>query len=429
MIPSPLFPTLSRVDTAIGLTVLTQGIPGPLGTLCTIQPPGRPPILAEVVGFRKQSQAVLMPLDALAQLTPGAPVIGQTGEHEFLPAGSQVLGRFVDGLGRPLDGVPLHPTQRTGWSAVPIPPNHRLAITTPWDTGVGVLDTLLTLGQGQRVGIFAGAGLGKTTLIQQILRQSQYDVAVVALVGERGREAAEFWQHLACEARPKTVVVCATAEQPPLVRVHALDTALAFTESLKKLGRHVLLVVDSMTRVAHAVREVAVAAGELPTARGYPPSLFARLPQWIERAGAMRGGTVTALYTILLEADDMADPVGDAMRGLVDGHLILSRSLADQHHFPTIDPLRSLSRLQPDLISEDRWILVGAIRQALSRARDAEDLRSLGAYQAGANPALDAAIRFSDRFQIWSRQTHHEMRDPAQAWETLTTMFKESEVR
>ena len=422
----PLFPSLSRVHTALGLTILTQGIPGPLGTLCEIHTATQT-VAAEVVGFREQLQAVLMPLGTLTQLTPGDPVIGGTAS-DMIPAGKDVLGRFLDGLGQPLDGAPLHATVRRSWSLEPLKPNDRRGIATPWDTGISILDTLLTLGQGQRVGIFAGAGLGKTTLLHQILRQSDYDIAVVALIGERGREAAEFWQRLAGDARPKTVVVCATAEQPPLVRVHALDTALAIADSLASSGKHLLLVVDSMTRVAHAVREVAVAAGELPTARGYPPSLFARLPQWIERAGATCFGTITALYTILLEADDMADPIGDAIRGLVDGHIILSRVLADQHRFPAIDPLQSLSRLQSDFIAEDQWSLVGTVRRALSLARDAEDLRALGAYHMGAEPVRDAAIRLSDRFNAWSPQSFYEFRDPIKSWGDLAAIVQESQV-
>ncbi len=422
----PLFPSLSRVHTALGLTILTQGIPGPLGTLCEIHTATQT-VAAEVVGFREQLQAVLMPLGTLTQLTPGDPVIGGAAS-DMIPAGEDVLGRFLDGLGQPLDGAPLHATVRRSWSLEPLKPNDRRGITTPWDTGISILDTLLTLGQGQRVGIFAGAGLGKTTLLHQILRQSDYDIAVVALIGERGREAAEFWQRLAVDARPKTVVVCATAEQPPLVRVHALDTALAIADSLASSGKHLLLVVDSMTRVAHAVREVAVAAGELPTARGYPPSLFARLPQWIERAGATCFGTITALYTILLEADDMADPIGDAIRGLVDGHIILSRVLADQHRFPAIDPLQSLSRLQSDFIAEDQWSLVGTVRRALSLARDAEDLRALGAYHMGADPLRDAALRLSDRFNAWSPQSFYEFRDPKKSWGDLAAIVQESQV-
>ena len=427
MTPShPLFPSLSRVHTALGLTILTQGIPGPLGTLCEIQTAAQT-VAAEVVGFREQLQAVLMPLGPLTQLTPGDPVFGGAAS-DLIPAGEDVLGRFLDGLGQPLDGAPLHATERRSWALEPLRPSDRRGIATPWDTGIAILDTLLTLGQGQRIGVFAGAGLGKTTLLHQILRQSDYDIAVVALIGERGREAAEFWQRLAPESRPKTVVVCATAEQPPLVRVHALDTALTIANSLTKPGRHLLLVVDSMTRVAHAVREVAVAAGELPTARGYPPSLFARLPQWIERAGATCFGTITALYTVLLEADDMADPIGDAIRGLVDGHIILSRPLADQHHFPAIDPLQSLSRLQSDFIDGAHWALVGAVRRALSLARDAEDLRALGAYHRGADPLRDAAIRLSDRFSEWSCQSFYEVRDPHESWKELAAILKESQV-
>jgi len=418
--PRSLFPAIGSVISSIGLKLVIDGVPGALGDLVYLAPPtgNTPSTWAEIVGFQHPSQALCMLLTPMGRLSPDHLVIG-TGHPITVPTGARTLGRMMNGLGMPIDGgFPIAGVQ-VPITAPPIAPLRRRPITTVFHTGVRIIDGLFTLGVGQRCGIFAGAGVGKTTLLQQILANAQYDVAVVALIGERGREVSEFWTTLTPAARRHTITIVATSDQPPLLRLRTLATANRLAESWRDTGAHVLLVVDSLTRAAHAAREVGLTTGELPTARGYPPSFFATLPQWFERAGAMQDGAITGLYTVLLDADDTAEPVADAVRGLIDGGLYLDRTLAERHHFPAIHPLQSLSRLQPDLITPAQWALVGAIRHALARVAETADLVSLGAYHAGTDPDLDQALAFQAVFGPWAQQATAEATDPATVWTSL----------
>ncbi len=402
------------VQSLVGLTVTTEGIPGEMGDRCWIEAP-RGPVPAEIVGFARDS-AVLMPLGPLDGLRPECRVIG-TGGPGTLPHWEVVRGRLVNGIGMVRDqGLPLM-GPRIPLASAPPAITDRRPLDTPWVTGLRILDVFATLALGQRVGIFAGPGVGKSTLLLNLLQQAPYDVAVVALVGERGREAAAFWQALDPSTRARTITVVALSDDPPLQRLAAVDAATRWAEAAARAGHRTVLVVDSITRAAHAAREVGLATGEPATARGYPPSLFNRLPRWFERAGAFRAGTLTALYTVLLDADDPDDPIGDAVRGLLDGHVVLDRARAERRAFPAVDPLRSLSRAQDDLLSPDARALLGRARHALSRAAELEDMVTVGAYQRGRDPALDAVLdqaRVLDRWVIQERGT-------VSAWETTWT--------
>lgn len=415
------FPSLSRLESSIGMTMVTRGIPGPIGSLCRIETASGA-INAEVVGFRSNHQAILMPLGPAHSLAPGAAVIG-VGETIRVPHGHHLLGRMVDALGRSLNHHPIAAGKVIPLTLFPIPPHARQAITRPWVTGVKVIDTLLTLGQGQRVGLFAGAGVGKTTLLQQILDYGQYDHCVIALIGERGREVHEFWSRLSVTARQKIILVVATSDQPPLLRLRALDTAIALARSIQSPNTHTLLLVDSMTRVGHALREVGLAAGEPPSVHGYPPSLLARLPQWIEQSGALASGTITALFTVLLDGDDPSDPIADTLRGLLDGNIYLDRARAERHHFPAIDPIRSLSRVQSDLLTPEQWTLVGQARQILATAEDYRDLVAIGAYKTGVNPQLDDTLAQAQTLKNWLIQGT-QPQSPAQNWQELRQIIE-----
>lgn len=376
---------------------------------------------AEIVGFQDRRQAVCLPLAPLEAVPAGALVVG-TGAGWSIPVGPVCLGRMVDGLGMAVDDGPPLRGPRAAVRQTPLSPLQRRPIDTPFWTGIRVVDTVATWGIGQRMGIYAGAGVGKTTLLQQILAQADFDCAVVALIGERGREAAEFWAGLTPQARQRLTVWVATADQPPLLRLRTLEHATRCAEAWRDAGRHVLLLVDSLTRAAHAAREVGLAAGEPPTARGYPPSLYARMPQWFERAGRTATGAITACYTVLLDGDDPEDPVADAAHSLLDGALYLDRRRAERQQFPALDPLRSISRLQPDLIPREQWALVGQLRDALGRAQDAQDLVAVGAYRPGADPGLDHALALSGAYTTWAQQASDEWVDPAAGWETLAAL-------
>lgn len=410
---------LGWVTGAVGLTVMTDGVPGALGDRCWIAV--NPPVPADIVGFR-EGGAVLMPLGPVRGLTPGARVLG-TGRPGLIPDPRAAGGRVVDGLGRPRDGGPPL-TARCALDAHTPSLAGRRDYPGPWHTGIRVIDTLVTLAEGQRVGIFAGPGVGKSTLLHDLLAHATYDWAVVGLIGERGREAAAFWRQLDAATRRRTTTVVATADDPPLLRLHAMDLVTRWAAMAATGGAHVVLVVDSVTRAAQAAREVGLSIGEPAAARGYPPSLFARLPQWFEQAGAFADGTVTGLYTVLLDADDPDDPVGDAVRGLLDGHVMLDRGRAERQAFPAIDPLRSLSRPQPELLTSDQQAWVRSARAALGQARDLEDLVAVGAYQAGRDPRVDRALRQAQALQAWAIQPSGVTEAWADSWASLRGLLE-----
>lgn len=403
---APLTRKVGWVRRVQGLAIEAEGPQVQVGAMCHVLPGGNePPVLAEVVGL-EPGRVVLMPFGALQGIGTGSHVVALEAEAE-VPAGTALLGRVVDAFGVPLDGGPPLADARRWPLAGPAPnPMQRPRIRRILETGVRAIDALLTLGEGQRVGIFAGSGVGKSSLLGMVTRHARVDVNVVAMIGERGREVREFVEEqLGPDGLRRSVVVAATADQPALARIRAAHAAVAIAECFRDEGRSVLLTMDSVTRLAMARREVGLAAGEPATARGYTPSVFAELPRLCERCGtAPSGGSITALLTVLVEGDDFNEPIADAMRAILDGHIVLSRALAQQGHFPAIDVLQSASRLLPDLAgAQDRQLAREAIRH-LAALEQGRQLVDLGAHVPGANTALDAALAVEPRLFGWLRQ-------------------------
>jgi len=390
-----------------GLAIEAEGPDVHLGEMCKVLPRGAggAPVLAEVVGL-EPGHVVLMPFGALRGIATGSQVVA-LGHGAEIPVGPHLLGRVIDGFGEPLDARPLpRPAQRIPVEADATSPMERPRIRRVLETGIRAIDGLLTLGHGQRVGIFAGSGVGKSSLLGMITRHARADVNVIALIGERGREVREFVEEqLGPQGLGRSVVVAATSDQPALARIRAAHAAVAIAGYFREQGRTVLLTMDSVTRLAMARREVGLAAGEPATARGYTPSVFAELPRLCERCGTSRsGGSITALFTVLVEGDDLNEPIADAMRSLLDGHIVLSRELAQQGHYPAIDVLQSVSRLMGDVVpAPERQLAAEAIRHlaALERSRQ---LVELGAYVRGSNAALDAALDIEGALFAWLRQ-------------------------
>jgi ATP synthase in type III secretion protein N len=398
------------VDEVIGL-VMRATVPGvALGEVVWIDRRDRGPLAAEVVGFRGE-QAVVLPLGDVAGVATAA-WVWRTGEPLAIRCSQELLGRVLDGLGAPLDGGP--PLGGERW-AVDRPAPAALArptIAAPLPTGVRVIDAMLTLGRGQRVGLFAAAGIGKSTLLGQIARGAAADVIVLCLVGERGRELAEILRDELARARARTVVVCATSDMPPLVRLRAIHTATAIAEWFRdRCGASVLLLCDSLTRVARAQREVGLSAGEPPARHGYPPSVFALLPRLIERTGATPGGVITAIYTVLVAGNDLDEPIADEVRGLVDGHIVLDRRLAQRGHFPPIDVVASASRLMTRVVSREHVDAAARIRAQLAIYEEHRDLIALGAYQPGRDRALDDAVAAYPAIERVTRQGRDDLAD------------------
>ncbi|MEM8944640.1 MAG: FliI/YscN family ATPase [Planctomycetota bacterium] len=376
----------------VGLTAAVADFPAPVGAMVTIERPSQSSIEAQVVGFRDK-QTLVMPLSTLDGIRRGSPV-KLVRTTRTLRVGDGLLGRIVDARGRCIDGRPQPMLrQRMPLEAQPINPTHRPRIDTTLSTGVRAIDSMLTCGRGQRLGIFAGSGVGKSVLLGMMGRYTDADVTVIALIGERGREVNEFIQReLGAEGLARSVVVVATSNEPALLRVQAAYAATTIAEYFQNAGKNVLLVMDSVTRFALAQREIGLSAGEPPTTRGYPPSTFASLPMLVERAGRSASGSITAFYSVLVEGDDENEPIADTMRGLLDGHVWLSRRLAERGHFPAIDILRSISRLINDLSSPAELQAARTIRQLLAVYSENEDLISIGAYRQGNNRQLDVAV-------------------------------------
>lgn len=396
-----------EVHRVVGLLLESRGLVAEVGSLCRIaRPQGQ--VLAEVVGFRG-GNALLMPLGDVAGIATGTPVEA-LDRTLTVPAGRQLLGRVLDALGRPLDGLgPLPETRRVPVHHDPPPPLARPPIREPLPVGVRAIDGLLTCGRGQRVGIFAGSGVGKSTLLGMIARGARADAAVVALVGERGREVREFVERdLGPEGLSRAVVVVATSDQPPLLRIKAALTATAIAEGLRDEGLHVVLLMDSVTRFAMALREVGLAVGEPPATRGYTPSVFAQLPRLLERAGPAERGSITGFYTVLVEGDDLEEPVSDAIRAILDGHVVLSRRLADFGHYPAVDVLASVSRVMPLVQGEPYLTAAARVRAWLGAYRDGEDLVQIGAYRRGTHPLLDEALDRWPAIEAFLRQRPRE---------------------
>jgi flagellum-specific ATP synthase len=404
-----------RVNQLIGLVVESSGLEAEIGEVCLIET-GRdhPPVPAEVVGFRGSS-TLLMPLGEMQGIGPGKTVTA-TGEPLRIPTGDGLLGRMVDGLGRPIDGQggPRDVTPRTS-VARPPDPLSRPRITERIGLGVRALDGLVPCGRGQRLGIFAGSGEGKSSLLGMIARATTADVNVIALVGERGREVREFVERDLGDALERSVVVVATSDEPALVRIQAALTATTIAEHFRDQGRDVMLMMDSVTRFATAQREIGLAIGEPPATRGYTPSVFALLPRLLERAGTSAKGSITGLYTVLVDGDDMNEPVADAVRSILDGHIVLSRHLAHANHYPAIDVLQSVSRLAPEITSPDVQEASREVRRLMAAYRDKEDLISIGAYQPGSDPTVDAAIGRRDDIERFLCQPVSEQSAPEEA--------------
>ncbi len=393
---SSLYEVGGRVSAVAGESIEIEGMTAPLGAICRVRSGDGVTTRGRVIGFHGV-RPVLAPLERLGGLSAGDPV-RLVDSSLRLRVGSSLCGRVIDAFGQPLDGKPL-PQDLITVEADRDPPESldRPPIDTPLETGVQAIDALLTCGQGQRVGIFAGSGVGKSTLLGMLARGSEADRIVIGLVGERGREVKEFLTHCLGEAGfARSVIVVATSDRPAAQRVSAAWTATAIAEAYRDEGHHVLLLLDSVTRFALAQRELGLAAGEPPTTRGYPPSVFNLLPRLVERSGRTNRGSISAFYTVLVEGDDNNEPIADALRGLLDGHIVLSRDLAEEAHWPPIDLLRSLSRLQPQLVSREVHHAVAQARQHLSEYRRHADLISIGAYRAGTDPRVDAAIAMRD---------------------------------
>lgn len=422
-------PLVGQVTGVVGLIIQSRGPRCMVGELCRLSPDDGSPegLWAEVVGFR-EGQVLLMPLGSPEGLSPGWEV-RTTGTAQPIPVGEGLLGRVIDGLGRPLDGKgPIQASQQYPVNAMPPDALSRMRITAPLSTGIRAIDGLLTVGKGQRIGIFAGSGVGKSTLLGMMARGTTADVNVIGLVGERGREVREFIEEdLGEEGLKRSVVVVATSDQPALLRLKGALVTTAIAEYFRDQGRDVLLMMDSVTRLAMAQREVGLAVGEPPATRGYTPSVFAMLPQVLERSGTGPKGSITGIYTVLVDGDDVNEPISDAVRGILDGHVVLSRRLASLNHYPAIDVLGSVSRVMPQVTDESHRRAAARLRSTLAVYRESEDLVNIGAYQPGSNPALDHALQKLPDINRFLCQPTQELLGLDEAVAGLQAIFPEGE--
>ena len=413
-----------RVTRVIGQIVEVSSLPVAVGEVCRVAPDDHTGVLAQVVGFHERG-VLLMPLGELEGIHPGAMVI-PLQRPLYAEVSDRLVGRVLDGLGRPIDGRgSLGPLERRPLTAEPPAPLERSRITEPLGTGVRALDGLLTLGQGQRVGILSGSGVGKSVLLGMIARHTTADVNVIALLGERGREVREFIERdLGPEGLRRSVVIVATSDQAAVVRATGALVATAIAEHFRDAGRSVLLMMDSVTRVAMAWREIGLAVGEPPTTKGYPPSVFASLPRLLERAGTARRGSITGLYTVLVEGDDFNEPVADAARSFLDGHIVLARRLASARHYPAIDVLESVSRVRDQVVTREQRADADAFLRLEAAYRAHEDLIAVGAYKSGADPVVDAAIAHRAALQGYLRQDAGDHSDLAEVRARLAALAR-----
>lgn len=394
----------------VGLTLEAIGCRAPVGSLCKVETLNGT-VDAEVVGFSGET-LYLMPSEQISGVLPGArvtPIIGEQG----IPVGLELLGRVIDGVGNPLDGLgDIFTGQTAPFTPAVINPLARKPIDAPLDVGIKAINGLLTVGKGQRIGLFAGSGVGKSVTLGMMTRGTTAQVVVVGLIGERGREVKEFIDEiLGKEGRERAVVVAAPADASPLMRLKGCQTALTIAEFFRDQGLDVLLLMDSLTRFAQAQREIALSVGEPPATKGYPPSVFAKLPALVERAGngSDGQGSITAFFTVLTEGDDLQDPIADAARAILDGHIVLSREMADAGHYPAIDVERSVSRVMPNIVNDEHMLMARAVRQVLSVCRKNQDLVSIGAYKLGTDQAIDQAFTLKPRLDMYLQQGMKEV--------------------
>jgi flagellum-specific ATP synthase len=414
---------VGKVIQVVGLVVEAQVQGVSIGELCRIVVQEDKEILSEVVGF-KEEKVLLMPLGPISGIKPGSKIYA-TGHPIQVKVGPQLLGRILDGLGNPMDRKgdieyeTVYPIDKD-----PPDPVQRPRIDTIFKCGVKAIDGVLTLGRGQRIGIFAGSGVGKSTLMGMLARNCEADVNVISLVGERGREVKDFIEEsLGEEGLKRSVVVCATSDNPPVIRLKGAMVGTAIAEYFRDQGKNVLFMMDSVTRFAMAQREIGLATGEPPTTKGYTPSVFAMLPRLMERAGTSDKGTITAIYTVLVDGGDMDEPIADAARGILDGHMVLSRDLASRNHYPCIDVNPSISRLFSSICQSDQKVAAGKLREVLARYTEAEDLINIGAYAKGSNPKIDYAVSKIDAVNAFLRQATSENIKYEDAVNTMIRIF------
>ncbi|MCD4786562.1 MAG: flagellar protein export ATPase FliI [Candidatus Eremiobacteraeota bacterium] len=412
-----------RLIQVIGTTVESIGPPSSVGDFCWIHSNTGRRIPAEVVGF-KENRVILMPFSNMSGIQPGNQV-RSTGEPLRIGVDSLLLGRVLDGLGNPIDNKGEFVAEKNiNVVNSPPPPLERSPINEPLSTGIRAIDGLITIGKGQRIGIFSGSGIGKSTIMGMIARNASSDVNVIGLIGERGREVPEFIKRdLTEEGLKRSVVVAVTSDKPPLLRIKGALCTTAIAEYFRDMGLNVLLMMDSATRIAMAQREIGLAVGEPPTTKGYTPSVFTLLPQILERSGTSSVGSITGIYTVLVEADDMNDPVADSMRSILDGHIVLSRSLAQKNHYPSIDVLASISRVMDQVTDKSHRESATKFRRTLARYMDSEDLINIGAYSTGTNPEIDYAIEKIDDINNYLQQEVSETTTFADTTEMLKSIF------
>lgn len=418
------FHKLGKVVNVVGLTVESAGPDAKLGDLCEIFPEDErlKPILAEVVGF-KDKKTLLMPYEATDGIGLNC-MVQNLGRPLSVKVCDDMLGKTLDGLGRPTIGEPLAFGENYPVEATPPDPMSRAIIDEVLSLGVKAVDGLLTVGKGQRIGIFAGSGVGKSTLMGMFARNTKADINVIALIGERGREVREFIERdLGEEGMRRSVVVVATSDKPALERNKAAKTATAIAEYFRDKGKDVLLMMDSLTRFSMAQREIGLASGEPPVSRGYPPSVYSEMPKLLERAGRASKGSITGLYTVLVDGDDFNEPITDTARSILDGHIVLSRKLGHKNHYPAIDVLASISRCMSQIVDRDHKKLAGKLKNVLATYNEAEDLINIGAYKAGSNPNIDYAIKKIDAVNAFLMQDVEEKFDYEQTYEMLGQLF------
>ncbi|WP_261132827.1 flagellar protein export ATPase FliI [Bacillus sp. Marseille-Q3570] len=421
------FKRFGKVNRVIGIMIESKGPKTSIGDVCYIHTGDsiNKRIPAEVVGFREE-HVLLMPFTSIQEISPGS-LVEATGKPLQIKAGKALIGKVLDGLGRALDGEEL-PNGLSACLTDATPPNpmKRPRITENISCGVRAIDSFLTVGNGQRIGIFAGSGVGKSTLMGMVARQSSADINIIALIGERGREVREFVEHeLGEEGLRKTIVVAATSDQPALLRIKGALTATTLAEYFRDQGKSVMLMMDSVTRVAMAQREVGLAVGEPPATKGYTPSVFALLPKLLERSGTCMEGSITAFYTVLVDGDDMNEPIADAVRGILDGHIVLDRDLANKGHFPSINVLKSVSRIMNNIADPEHIKAAAKARELLASYAESEDLISIGAYKKGSSKKVDDAIHYFPKIMEFLRQKTNDDVNASQSIEELLRLFQE----